>query len=363
MSKTWRLNKKHFLYHKGYCYERNNRIYFNVLGERKSTGLTWSETFKTQALALLENEIISQLNADGVDAIMPVSQFFENWRQLKFKNISPAMRQKYGYCIKHFITEDLPLDSHILREHILQNAINSPLAQGTIARELRLLRGVLEYAVEIELIKANPISSKIIPKIKSDSLITYSNDEIRVIIKSLSPKHYELALLVEFIWITGLRIAEALEIKREDVLPDSIRIYGKGGYVRHIPLQLHPRLKAMTKKLLTPPKKQKLFRWGTTRGVSNIFRKYLKQTDTYKSQNLFHAIRRRTVNNMIESGIAIQTAAAILGHTIPVMHKHYIEVLGNERALKLFANETQATIGIYAGKISVKIEQEEGENT
>jgi len=318
--KTWRFNKKHILYYKGYAYERNNRIHLSILGRRQSTGLAWDERNRARAMQLLESKIVAELSSTSD---MTVQNYWNEWKRLNFKDKTPETAKKYTYAMKHFITENVKMDFIELQEHIADNVKKCGLATSTINRELTMLRTIFRYAVDTNMLLKNPVVDSIIPKSRNQEMVVFSNAEIRHLIDRFRASYFELSLLIEFIWITGVRINEAINIKMSDVGADSITINGKGHRLRYIPTSFNPRIEGIVSNLVQiDPKRIYLFKWTNSRGVANIVRRSLKKWEKYESQKMFHAIRRRAVNNMIESGVNIQTAAAILGHTIQVMQWH-----------------------------------------
>ena len=91
----------------------------------------------------------------------------------------------------------------------------------------------------------------------------------------------EHKVLFRLLWETGLRIAEALSIKREDVYPDGLNVVGKGGKQRFVPCQ--PQLLGELKLLARAAGDGKVFKSITTRsGALRMMRRYAKATNLTK---------------------------------------------------------------------------------
>lgn len=114
-------------------------------------------------------------------------------------------------------------------KHFLLVKINEGYAKSTVSHLKDLVSGVLNKALDDEMIPANPALKlgKIIKrKDKKASINPLSADELRNLVDTVSerfPEHYTLFLLLAR---TGMRIGEALALKWED-------IDFKGRYIRY----------------------------------------------------------------------------------------------------------------------------------
>lgn len=148
------------------------------------------------------------------------------------------------------------------------------------------------------------------------------NDNVKKIIekaKKTSPKMY---LIMGLLFNTGLRSAELLSLKIENVHEDCIIVEGKGGKMRSI--QLNTIAKDCLKNYLeTVDKKQ-----GNILNMQYVtlrrqYTKFLKQFDIDCSK--VHTTRKSFASNLIAKGASLTDTAQLLGHsTTATLEKHYL---------------------------------------
>lgn len=122
--------------------------------------------------------------------------------------------------------------------------ISKGLASATISRRLVAIRSFMKWSQGAQLIKNNPLDSVKLPKVQTESetLAFEDSEVVKMILAADTREHrgrtHRLAMVLLF--NLGLRRSELVKIRLEDIYEDRghiiLQIRGKGGKVRHIPL-------------------------------------------------------------------------------------------------------------------------------
>jgi site-specific recombinase XerD len=111
-------------------------------------------------------------------------------------------------------------------------------AVSTVRRHLAYLRAADRYAVRHELCDRDPTADVKLPRLPDNEPATYTNDELRQIHAAIASERDELAFYL--FAFAGLRLGEvaALVWRQVDFAHWQIKLHGKGGKFRLVPL--HP---------------------------------------------------------------------------------------------------------------------------
>lgn len=170
---------------------------------------------------------------------MTFGQFVKEWEEKYAReHLSPGTLEAYKLHLKNHILPEfgnLSLDKikpiHIvgflsdLKKHTIKNG--NRLSAGTIAYIYRVLRNVLERAVEWKLIKENPAASVRRPADKKEREISvYSEEEVEKLFLSAQNELPHWRMFITLALATGLRRGEllGLEWKHVDFQTGTIRI-------------------------------------------------------------------------------------------------------------------------------------------
>lgn len=113
-----------------------------------------------------------------------------------------------------------------------------PLGPRTRRLHLENLAAAYNYAVHRRLLQVAPTETVRLPREEDKEPRILETRELRQILDNTITAQQEL--LVTTLIYTGMRRNEARNLKWEDISPQSIRVVGKGGKLRHIPI--HPAL-------------------------------------------------------------------------------------------------------------------------
>lgn len=185
----------------------------------------------------------------------------EYYRTLK-QNRAFGTFQAYSYTVslfREFLRRREP--SQELAEEFLNTFHgNSP---QSIARHIAALRHFFKWC-KIPFVLESPYQQKKLPPYVSEQDFEKISDWIKRQEQSLHPESpnrirvIELTAIVMLLWSTGLRLSELANLRDEDVSDDHVRVMGKGGRERVVPIEEKP-LRIIREWIKVKPKSQWVF--------------------------------------------------------------------------------------------------------
>lgn len=251
------------------------------------------------------------------------------------KNVSSHTLRAYSEDIVSFfdflqnISKDYELkfvDKFTVRSflselHIRQNS------RTTIARKLSSLKSFFKYLVRKKTLKINPVAGIKAP-IERKLPVFLTREEVSALIESAKgTKSQDLRdrAIFETLYSTGIRISELVGMNERDIdlIGEVVKIRGKGKKERIVPLGSFAS-KALIEYIRSP---QRLFRrrdseavflnkFGkriTTRSVSRVFEKYLKQI-AIRTKATPHTLRHTFATHLLDAGADLRDIQELLGH-------------------------------------------------
>lgn len=128
----------------------------------------------------------------------------------------------------------------------------------------------------------------------------------------------EMDALIRLLYVSGLRIAEALSLRRNQV-QSTFTIKGKGGKLRMV--MCDPVTIEMIRKI-EDPHREKVF----TSGVRTIQRKFAERAKATGAVATPHTLRHCFATTMLEVGTDIRTVQNLLGHASITTTQRYTHV-------------------------------------
>jgi len=202
---------------------------------------------------------------------------------------------------------------------------NAPVAAN---REKELLSHVLTYAIRWGVINTNPCAH--VKRIKVKRRDRYIEDwEFEAVLRIASPL---MKSLMEFAYLTGLRQADILDLKRSHLKYDGIYVQTSKTGVKliiayspslEIVLEDAKRLSPYSMYLFAKPRDGQRY---TARGISAIWQRLMNKaldTGVIKERFTFKDIRRKTATDL-ERETSREAARKLLGHTSQEMTERYI---------------------------------------
>jgi integrase len=203
-------------------------------------------------------------------------------------------------------------------------------AVATARRQLAYVRAAYRYGLRHGLVERDPTVDVKLPRLPDIEPQTYSNEQLRAIHAAIRCEREEVAFYL--FAFAGLRLGEVagLAWERVDLERWQLRLTGKGGKFRLVPL--HPALNEVLHehRARTPRQEHVLARVDGRRLSANslgrIVRGLVDRADV--EVNLpAHAFRRTVATVMYEQGVRTRVIERIMGWSPRQMHeRHYLRV-------------------------------------
>jgi len=215
-------------------------------------------------------------------------------------------------------------EGNVIRSEILKKTAG--YSTYTTSYRIGYIRAFFAWAVENEYTTKNPIPQSMnVKKKRNTQRSSFSEAEMQTILE-LS-KERGLYDLLFFLSKTGLRVAEAIQIRKTDIDDEFIQIKGKGGYIRHIPYKILGVADIVEKMRATPNLNGRYFKL-TYNSYKTKFGEILAKTTIDQQFRSFHSIRKYAENYLIKTQkIDMRIVAELLGHTLEIQQKHYYEIM------------------------------------
>lgn len=321
----------HPSYRKAYCFRyRNGMVYTCVNSIRKATGFEWHPRNKKICMEILNQRIHEQLfPAENKKDVKMLSELIMQFHRDKVLKLNDSTVKNYKYIYKQFLNYDLPLSEiNEIRDRILLVKNSLKLSSNTIWKRMQRLHKIFEYGVDLEWMEKNPVPKALIPEYKRKEVVICSKEHVEILLEHFNNAGMQnMAFMLEFAFITALRIQEILNIEWEDIDNNILIIKGKGGRKRIIPLLSFPRAKEI---LLILHKKglEKPFNWKNQQTPAKYLRNALdvcKESYPEMTWNItFHVIRKTTINIWRNAGISSEVRNLIAGHSKDVEKGFYL---------------------------------------
>lgn len=213
------------------------------------------------------------------------------------------------------------------------------LSASTIARRLSAVSGLYAYAQAEDMLERNPAEHVRRPKVSQDSqTLGLSQDEARSLLAAAKADGVRSYALISLMLHTACRVGEALALTADDIEIDLgmrvVRIHGKGGKVRVIPLADAAALDALgvTEGLLFPMAPSTAFRLVQRLAVAAS----IEQADRITPHSLRH-----TAITAALADAPVHEVQDFAGHADPKLTQRY------NRARNNLTNSPALALGNY----------------
>lgn len=202
-------------------------------------------------------------------------------------------------------------------------------ALATVRRHLAYVRAAYTYGVRHELVDRDPTADVRLPWLPDIEPATYSNEELKAIHAAIRSEREELAFFL--FAFAGLRLGEVAGLAWAQVDFDrwQIRLTGKGGKFRLVPL--HPVVNEVLHEHRRRSKQEQVI--GSINGnrlsANTLGRTVRALVDraAVEVASPSHAFRRTVATVMYEQGVRTRVIERIMGWAPRQMHeRHYLRV-------------------------------------
>lgn len=220
--------------------------------------------------------------------------------------------------------KDIKRIDYFLLRKFLSVLSEKNLNKRTLSRKISTFKSFFKFMLRENLIKSNPASSLIYPRLDKPLPKFLTEKEVRSILRL--PKGNELSALrdkaiLEFLYSTGARVSEMVALKKEniDFISGIAKVRGKGRKERLLPIG-EPALNCLKKYLdKRNDSNSSLFinKLGgtlTDRGARNVIYKYMKQA-TIALEVSPHTFRHSFATHLLDRGADLRSVQELLGHS------------------------------------------------
>lgn len=249
------------------------------------------------------------------------------------RNVSPHTLAAYrsdlasfsGFVLEELGPSAIPGDvGHLLIRRFLATLMKRH-ARSSIGRKLAAIRSYYHYLVRQGIVQQNP--AELVSSPKRGKKIPYhlSIDEVTSLVEAPSGSGV-LALrdkaILELLYSSGLRVSEltGLNVSSIDLDSGLVKVFGKGGKERIVPLGSHAvRAISAYLKIMPPelPGRAAFLnaRGGrlTRRSVARVVDRHILRLATMKKVSP-HTLRHTFATHLLESGVDLRAIQELLGH-------------------------------------------------
>ncbi len=373
-----------------FCIERYGNVYTVIHGASPVAikGLKWTPANKEIALEVLTNRYneygennSSEITNTKTIAEKNLHDTVVEFSKLHFPKWSLPTRHSYNVAFHSYLP-----DNYLLSDiDTIRNMINTQIKKlghhpNTQLKYLSKLNTFFKYCIDQEYITRNPVINPMKPEPVPPVIKVFSREEVEQIIHYManysamkfkdSRSEYrasikyetnlkQLALMVEFVSYSGLRISEALKLwwdvpeaplilndvhKRKSVITEkSIIIDGKRSThktprIREFPLSLVPELFPIIEKLkeFKEANKGKVFRWNYSSKIEIMLRDVVAELKL-EGDRSFHILRKTALNYWEKSlGIPANISKYMAGHSAATREKFYSTEPSADELINMF---------------------------
>lgn len=317
-------------YRKAYCFKyRNGMVYTCVNSIRKATGFEWHPRNKKVCMDILNKRLNEELYPKSSQQDKLLSELIVQFHRDKVSLLNKATQSHYKVLYKQFLNFDLPLsDVQEIRNLVIDKKNFAKQSNNTIWKKMQRLRKIFDYAVELEWMEKNPIPKALIPEYKHKDVVICSKQHIDLLVEYFTQNEsLPMARMIEFAFITALRIQEILDIEWSDIQENVLIIKGKGGRKRVLPLRSFVRASEILHELKIEGQ-PKPFNWKNQQTPAKKLRNALDNCkEKYPEMSweiTFHTIRKTAINIWRNAGVPVEVRNLIAGHSKDIEKGFYL---------------------------------------
>lgn len=317
-------------YRKAYCFRyANGMVYTSIDSFRKATGYEWKPSNKPICMEILNERLYAAskkiIIIESKRLTDLIVQFNKDYVSKQHQDTQAAYKRIY----KQFIIENYELQQlNEIREMLMKVKNSLKLSDNTMWKRMQRLRKMFDFAVDMEWMDRNPVKNSMVGTYIHKEVEICTKKHIELLINYFNVKKQEdMALMLEFAFITGLRIQEIMNLKWENISDNRIDLIGKGSKKRSIPVKAFPQLNKLLERLRILSI-EKPFKWRNQQTPQRFLREALpKLKKKYPDMEwtlTFHVIRKTVINIWRNAGIAAEARNIIAGHSRDVEKGFYL---------------------------------------
>lgn len=334
----------HPSYRWAWLFVRGDVYYTSIHSQAiKTTGILVSKKNLKLALDVLDKRLREYLNPElkAKHKLPTVEEAVKEFIATRHGKVAPRTIGQYIGIFQQYLPPDLNVsDTDAIRSVVVQHLAASKCNSITKNGHMKKIRSLFSYCVEVGLCEKNPIAKTMVPQLMRAEPKVFTQQEISIIIKKLQtgnsyerhPKERdELVLLIRLLATTGMRVGEALKLRKVDLLEDGIRIDGKRERfnkprIRYFPFALIPEVKAICDELRMLNPGERVFTWVNRANPADNMRQAMLSLGMDAERKSLHSLRKTALNRWEkELGLPEEIRNLLAGHTSAVKSNYYRE--------------------------------------
>lgn len=270
------------------------------------------------------------------------------------RNVSPHTLTAYRSDLEQLnlfvVREKGELTSATDIDHLLLRRLLALVSKNTkkssIGRKLAAIRSFLRYFMRIGVLAKNP--AELISTPKKDKKLPFhlDIDQTTTLMESPTTDHkhgLRDKAILELLYSSGLRVSEltGLDLKHIDLAGEMVRVLGKGGKERIVPIGSKARaaLKAYLEKRGMPEDNEAFFLNSrgnriNRRSVARIVDEHVMRIAAFKRISP-HILRHTFATHLLEGGADLRAIQELLGHASLSTTQKYTHV-GIDRLMEVY---------------------------
>ena len=235
-----------------------------------------------------------------------------------------------AFMLKEFVDVDITAIKTTYIRTWLASLKENNITSRSINRKISTLRSFFKYLLKNEVVKVNPVTGVISPKVpkrlpqfvsEKDTNTLFTQVQFSEGFKGLTEK-----LIIQLLYATGMRKAELIALKEYNIDNSnaSIKVLGKGNKERIIPVNAtvinELKYYCQQKKILFV-RNESMDLFVNEKGlkldpktVYNIVKKYLSKVTTIEKRSP-HILRHSFATHLMNNGADLNTVKELLGHS------------------------------------------------
>jgi site-specific recombinase XerD len=254
---------------------------------------------------------------------------FDDWQLAR--GMGEKTRRAYGVDLAQLAewASRRELEPHALTHRELRHFAGVVSERGamksTVARKLAAIRTFYRHLVERGELEANPADLVSSPKKDSYLPKVLKPDEVGELLERIpgsTPLDLRDRALLELAYAAGLRAEELvnLDVKNLDADAEEVRVEGKGGRTRVVPVGEHAwraleRYLARGRTVLSAGESEALFLSKTGKRLSTSDVRRRLKLQTRRAGISPHTLRHSFATHLLEGGADLRTIQELLGHS------------------------------------------------
>lgn len=301
----------------GSIFVDKGKLYIKFKGKKFSTGLEPTKTGYQRAEMKLENLWMAFNRLDDNFNIrrVRISEAFNKFLETKINRYEKTLKQ-YRYAYNAIIANDYYIDADRIEidiQNYLKTTKHGPVTINTYLTNLQIF---LNYCIEKTWLPNNAAKFKTNYSLKENNrpVESWNDAEVFEIIEYFKIRYPELALMIEFMTITGARKVDCLTLEPGQIKKDSI-IWKNKKTKRDEPRPITARAKEILNQL--PARDNQIWQW-TYNGASflnKLLRKAIIDLGIESKGRSFQEFRSYFRMSLLKKGVPAEYVLFLMRHS------------------------------------------------